>query len=314
MNTIMNKSKDYYTSRIPRATINKNLINLVQSKQLIDSFRFCNPQKRQYTHWNYSFTNPNQPRITGTRIDHIFVSKNLKNKILHSDIIENQNYPSDHRPIFTIFKLPSYPPSACPLPLSENELIMLPEHQWPDEFEEQFHSQCIESKLISRQLNTPENIDSALEELQTIFHEQTLNHLMRSKKAISEANSIPPPRSIQKLKKTKNLLLTLKFVLLRNKTPNSALLEKLNHSITKLPTNLQPNLHLPITEQTPLVQIVENLKKVVNSLRNKHILHKKKIIQKKINESRVLTNFTWAGSNSIEHCQTMNLLCSFVSF
>jgi len=62
----------------------------------IDTFRYLNPKKIQYTWWGYKFHC--RARNIGWRIDYFVLSDNLKNKILKAEILD-QIPGSDHCPI-----------------------------------------------------------------------------------------------------------------------------------------------------------------------------------------------------------------------
>lgn len=65
-------------------------------QNMIDTFRYLNPKKIQYSWWGYKFHC--RERNIGWRIDYFLVSKSLKNKIKKAEILD-QIYGSDHCPI-----------------------------------------------------------------------------------------------------------------------------------------------------------------------------------------------------------------------
>lgn len=65
-------------------------------QNMIDTFRFLNPKKIQYTWWGYKFHC--RERNIGWRIDYFLISKKLKNKVKEVKILD-QVYGSDHCPI-----------------------------------------------------------------------------------------------------------------------------------------------------------------------------------------------------------------------
>ena len=74
----------------------RKILDRLVSLNFIDSFRKLNPKKIQYTWWPY-FANARE-RNLGWRIDYIFVSGVLFNKVKKSFIL-NEVIGSDHCPI-----------------------------------------------------------------------------------------------------------------------------------------------------------------------------------------------------------------------
>jgi len=147
-NTISDINKDYYTTGNNTPSLNKKLLKIVDSFKLIDSFRYCNPHSKKFSHWNYSFTDQKNPRITATRIDYILVSKKLKSKILNSDIVGKPYYKSDHKPVFVCLNLNSSLPILPPI--NQNSFVLKPQNEWPEEFCKDIKSQC--SILLDREI------------------------------------------------------------------------------------------------------------------------------------------------------------------
>lgn len=63
---------------------------------MIDTFRFLNPKKIQYTWWGYKFHC--RERNVGWRIDYFLASEKLKNKIIKAEILDKV-LGSDHCPV-----------------------------------------------------------------------------------------------------------------------------------------------------------------------------------------------------------------------
>ena len=64
--------------------------------KLIDTYRFLNPNKIEYSYWSYRFKS--REKNKGWRIDYFLVSEKLKSKIQNSEILTNI-MGSDHAPI-----------------------------------------------------------------------------------------------------------------------------------------------------------------------------------------------------------------------
>ena len=69
----------------------------------IDTFRFTHPNEKQRYSW-WSMRTKARERNVGWRIDYFFVSKDLKNNIINSDILDNI-LGSDHAPVSLKIKL-----------------------------------------------------------------------------------------------------------------------------------------------------------------------------------------------------------------
>ena len=70
--------------------------------KLIDTYRFINPTKVEYSYWSYRFKS--REKNKGWRIDYFLVSEKLKNKIINSEILTNV-MGSDHAPIKLTIKI-----------------------------------------------------------------------------------------------------------------------------------------------------------------------------------------------------------------
>ncbi len=70
----------------------KKLLNL----GFIDTFRYLHPKKVKYSYWSY-WGNA-RPKNKGWRMDYFLVSKDIKNKVIKSDILDKVKG-SDHAPI-----------------------------------------------------------------------------------------------------------------------------------------------------------------------------------------------------------------------
>jgi exodeoxyribonuclease III len=64
--------------------------------KLIDTYRFINPTKVEYSYWSYRFKS--REKNKGWRIDYFLVSEKLKNKVINSEILTDI-MGSDHAPI-----------------------------------------------------------------------------------------------------------------------------------------------------------------------------------------------------------------------
>jgi exodeoxyribonuclease-3 len=81
--------------------IERDWIDKVISKGWIDTFRFLNPEKVQYSWWDMkTFA---RERNVGWRLDYFFVSENLKNNIKKAEILDNM-FGSDHCPVLLEIK------------------------------------------------------------------------------------------------------------------------------------------------------------------------------------------------------------------
>ena len=74
----------------------RDFLNKLEKNNYIDSFRFINKDKVQYSWW--SFRSFARERNVGWRIDYFWLSNNLKNKISAAYILD-QVYGSDHAPV-----------------------------------------------------------------------------------------------------------------------------------------------------------------------------------------------------------------------
>ena len=75
---------------------------LLEKCFLIDTFRYLNPNKIEYSYWSYM--NKARSKNIGWRIDYFLVSNKIINKILKSIILTNI-LGSDHAPIKLIIKI-----------------------------------------------------------------------------------------------------------------------------------------------------------------------------------------------------------------
>ena len=74
---------------------------LLNDGELIDTYRFLNPEKVEYSYWSYRFNS--RKKNTGWRIDYFLVSqkiiKNVKKSLILTDIMG-----SDHAPVKLVLK------------------------------------------------------------------------------------------------------------------------------------------------------------------------------------------------------------------
>jgi exodeoxyribonuclease-3 len=70
---------------------------ILKSCDLVDSYRYMNPNKIEYSFWTYMMKA--REKNIGWRIDYFLVSSNIKNKVKKSEILTNI-MGSDHAPIF----------------------------------------------------------------------------------------------------------------------------------------------------------------------------------------------------------------------
>jgi exodeoxyribonuclease-3 len=74
---------------------------LLKDAELVDTFRFLNPEKVEYSYWSYRFNS--RKKNTGWRIDYFLVSdkiiKNIKKSLILTEIMG-----SDHAPIKLVLK------------------------------------------------------------------------------------------------------------------------------------------------------------------------------------------------------------------
>lgn len=80
-----------------RESFKKHLSKL----KLIDTYRYLNPTKVEYSYWSYRFGA--RKKNKGWRIDYFLVSEKLKSKIVKSEILTNIEG-SDHAPILLTIK------------------------------------------------------------------------------------------------------------------------------------------------------------------------------------------------------------------
>ncbi len=81
-----------------RTSFKKTLNDL----KLIDTYRFLNKSKEEYSYWSYRFKS--REKNKGWRIDYFLVSDKLKKNIIKSNIL-TEVYGSDHAPIKLIIKI-----------------------------------------------------------------------------------------------------------------------------------------------------------------------------------------------------------------
>ena len=80
----------------------EKLKKILEDCNLIDAVRyFVNPPQNIYTWWSYR--SPNYKiNNRGRRLDHIWISKEIKNKLVNSKILDkyrSKDKPSDHVPV-----------------------------------------------------------------------------------------------------------------------------------------------------------------------------------------------------------------------
>ncbi|MFA6430721.1 MAG: exodeoxyribonuclease III [Candidatus Paceibacterota bacterium] len=81
--------------------IERDWMDKLISLDWIDTFRFLNPNKIQYSWWDMkTFA---RDRNVGWRLDYFFVSQDLKNKIKKAEILDNM-FGSDHCPVLLELK------------------------------------------------------------------------------------------------------------------------------------------------------------------------------------------------------------------
>ena len=73
-----------------------NFNKLLNETKLIDSYRYFQPEKEEYTYWSY--LNKSRKNNKGWRIDYFLVNKKLLEKIKESKIL-TKHLGSDHAPI-----------------------------------------------------------------------------------------------------------------------------------------------------------------------------------------------------------------------
>ena len=80
----------------------EKLKKIIEDCNLTDAIRyFINPPKNLYTWWSYRSPNY-KVNNRGRRLDHIWTSKEIQNKLVGSKIIvkyRNKDKPSDHVPV-----------------------------------------------------------------------------------------------------------------------------------------------------------------------------------------------------------------------
>ena len=79
----------------------RSQLDKVVNSGFVDSFRLFNEDDGNYTWWPNGFNA--RKRNIGWRIDYIFTTKNLKNKISKTFILNNV-FGSDHCPVGVILK------------------------------------------------------------------------------------------------------------------------------------------------------------------------------------------------------------------
>ena len=115
----LTNSKDYYIvagdfneyvdvnmdrqSSIPKITkpTNSKAFKYLEEANLIDSHRIINPDTKNFTFEKLDSINN---RWTKTRIDYIWMSQSLTHLLCDANIIKQDYYISDHKPIFILFK------------------------------------------------------------------------------------------------------------------------------------------------------------------------------------------------------------------
>ncbi len=88
----------------PKQNRNNNMFTIEEREHmtqlsqvgLIDTFRFMHPNEQKFTWWPYAYDA--RERNVGWRLDYIFVSEELKNKIKRIDILKDE-FGSDHCPV-----------------------------------------------------------------------------------------------------------------------------------------------------------------------------------------------------------------------
>ncbi len=80
----------------------EKLKNILEDCNLIDAVRyFVNPPKNIFTWWSYRSPNY-KTNNRGRRLDHIWISKEIKKKLVNSKILDkyrSKAKPSDHVPV-----------------------------------------------------------------------------------------------------------------------------------------------------------------------------------------------------------------------
>ena len=114
-NALLNPKLDYFSTKNTFQTKSHCLLKeCIKKRKMIDTFRYCHPNKLDFSRWT---VNKTSKYITGTRIDYLLTSKNLKRKISQSKIIKDSDIQSDHLPILleisdVVVKNPKKSPSV----------------------------------------------------------------------------------------------------------------------------------------------------------------------------------------------------------
>jgi len=74
---------------------------ILENNNLIDTYRYKNPEEVKYSYWSYRFNSRN--KNIGWRIDYFLVSKSFIKKVIKSDILDDIKG-SDHAPIILEIK------------------------------------------------------------------------------------------------------------------------------------------------------------------------------------------------------------------
>jgi exodeoxyribonuclease-3 len=74
---------------------------LLKDAELIDTFRFLNPEKVEYSYWSYRFNS--RKKNTGWRIDYFLVSDKIIKNVIKS-LILTEIMGSDHAPVKLVLK------------------------------------------------------------------------------------------------------------------------------------------------------------------------------------------------------------------
>src|SRR4051812_5855943 len=103
-NAVSNPSKDRYPQR-PQMTIESSLLKTMIYSGYIDTYRFCNGEKREYTYHQYH----NDELKSASRIDSIWVHPRYGNEIESANISETTlEARSDHSCVDLVFNVDKY--------------------------------------------------------------------------------------------------------------------------------------------------------------------------------------------------------------
>jgi len=99
-NTALSPQKDRFPSRDIKDSGVEAVQEIIDTCEISDVYRTCNPEKTQMTH----VTIRGGEIANASRIDYFLATNGIKERIIQVDTLVSDDVPTDHRPTFMEFR------------------------------------------------------------------------------------------------------------------------------------------------------------------------------------------------------------------